>query len=162
MMEPVPVSLPADLDDAPVLQRLSVLDRFLPLWIGAAMVLGIVMGTMVEQAFVTSLIKSDGSVLPAHPFDPAAPALSEAARSLGAAGEAIGRLLGSIRIGKDRGEAGAEQPDDAPLAAARQVLRQPRTGFAGADDERPRSRGAPPRRHTAAPGRGARAAVAGW
>jgi putative tricarboxylic transport membrane protein len=30
----------------------------------AAMVLGIVMGTMVEQAFVTSLIKSDGSVLP--------------------------------------------------------------------------------------------------
>ena len=26
----------------------------------AAMVLGIVMGTMVEQAFVTSLIKSDG------------------------------------------------------------------------------------------------------
>jgi putative tricarboxylic transport membrane protein len=30
----------------------------------AAMVLGIVMGTMVEQAFVTSLIKSDGSILP--------------------------------------------------------------------------------------------------
>jgi TctA family transporter len=28
------------------------------------MVLGIVMGTMVEQAFVTSLIKSDGSLLP--------------------------------------------------------------------------------------------------
>ena len=28
------------------------------------MVLGIVMGTMVEQAFVTSLIKSDGSILP--------------------------------------------------------------------------------------------------
>jgi putative tricarboxylic transport membrane protein len=28
------------------------------------MVLGIVMGTMVEQSFVTSLIKSDGSVLP--------------------------------------------------------------------------------------------------
>jgi putative tricarboxylic transport membrane protein len=27
-------------------------------------VLGIVMGTMVEQAFVTSLIKSDGSILP--------------------------------------------------------------------------------------------------
>ena len=27
-------------------------------------VLGIVMGTMVEQNFVTSLIKSDGSVLP--------------------------------------------------------------------------------------------------
>jgi putative tricarboxylic transport membrane protein len=30
----------------------------------AAMVLGIVMGTMVEQSFVTSIIKSDGSVLP--------------------------------------------------------------------------------------------------
>lgn len=30
----------------------------------AAMVLGIVMGTMVEQNFVTSLIKSDGSVMP--------------------------------------------------------------------------------------------------
>jgi TctA family transporter len=30
----------------------------------AAMVLGIVMGTMLEQAFVTSLIKSDGSILP--------------------------------------------------------------------------------------------------
>src|SRR5215204_3735896 len=30
----------------------------------AAMVLGIVMGTMIEQAFVTSLIKSDGSILP--------------------------------------------------------------------------------------------------
>src|SRR4051795_4335919 len=30
----------------------------------AAMVLGIVMGTMVEQAFVPSLIKSDGSILP--------------------------------------------------------------------------------------------------
>jgi TctA family transporter len=30
----------------------------------AAMVLGIVMGTMVEQSFITSLIKSDGSILP--------------------------------------------------------------------------------------------------
>jgi TctA family transporter len=30
----------------------------------AAMVLGIVMGTMVEQNFVTSIIKSDGSILP--------------------------------------------------------------------------------------------------
>jgi TctA family transporter len=30
----------------------------------AAMVLGIVMGTMVEQSFVTSLIKSDGSLWP--------------------------------------------------------------------------------------------------
>ena len=30
----------------------------------AAMVLGVVMGTMVEQNFVTSLIKSDGSILP--------------------------------------------------------------------------------------------------
>ncbi len=30
----------------------------------AALVLGVVMGTMVEQNFVTSLIKSDGSILP--------------------------------------------------------------------------------------------------
>jgi TctA family transporter len=30
----------------------------------AAMVLGIVMGTMVEQSFVTSIIKSDGSIWP--------------------------------------------------------------------------------------------------
>jgi hypothetical protein len=30
----------------------------------AALVLGIVMGSMVEQSFVTSLIKSDGDVLP--------------------------------------------------------------------------------------------------
>ena len=30
----------------------------------AALVLGAVMGTMVEQNFVTSLIKSDGSVMP--------------------------------------------------------------------------------------------------
>ena len=30
----------------------------------AAMVLGIIMGTMVEQSLVTSLIKSDGSILP--------------------------------------------------------------------------------------------------
>jgi putative tricarboxylic transport membrane protein len=30
----------------------------------AALVLGVVMGTMVEQSFVTSLIKSDGSILP--------------------------------------------------------------------------------------------------
>ena len=30
----------------------------------AALVLGVVMGTMVEQSFVTSLIKSDGSLLP--------------------------------------------------------------------------------------------------
>jgi TctA family transporter len=30
----------------------------------AALVLGAVMGTMVEQSFVTSLIKSDGSLLP--------------------------------------------------------------------------------------------------
>ena len=30
----------------------------------AALVLGIIMGTMVEQNFVTSLIKSDGSIWP--------------------------------------------------------------------------------------------------
>lgn len=35
------------------------------------------------------------------------------------AGEAIGRLLGSIRIGKDRGEAGADQPDGGPPAAGK-------------------------------------------
>ncbi len=34
-------------EDAPVLQRLSTLDRFLPLWIGVAMVLGIVLGRSV-------------------------------------------------------------------------------------------------------------------
>ena len=41
----------------------------------AAMVLGIVMGTMVEQSFVTSLIKSDGSILPffSRPVAPSLP-----------------------------------------------------------------------------------------
>ncbi len=38
------VSAAAPLPDAPVLQRLSVLDRFLPLWIFAAMALGILLG----------------------------------------------------------------------------------------------------------------------
>ena len=33
-------------DDAPVLEKLSTLDRFLPLWIGAAMVLGIALGEL--------------------------------------------------------------------------------------------------------------------
>ncbi len=36
--------------------------RDLAIWVAGA--LGIVMGTMVEQSFVTSLIKSDGSLLP--------------------------------------------------------------------------------------------------
>ncbi len=34
-------------DDAPVLDRLSTLDRFLPLWIGLAMVVGLVLGGVV-------------------------------------------------------------------------------------------------------------------
>ncbi len=36
-------------DDAAVLQRLGVLNRFLPVWIGAAMVLGIVLGRVIPS-----------------------------------------------------------------------------------------------------------------
>ncbi|HSG81082.1 MAG TPA: arsenical-resistance protein, partial [Gemmatimonadota bacterium] len=34
---------------APVLGRLSTLDRFLPLWIGAAMVAGLVLGRLIPD-----------------------------------------------------------------------------------------------------------------
>ena len=37
------------LDDADVVHRLSRLDRFLPLWIGAAMVVGLVLGRAIPQ-----------------------------------------------------------------------------------------------------------------
>ena len=36
-------------DDAAVLQRLSTLDRFLPVWIGVAMVLGLVLGRLIPS-----------------------------------------------------------------------------------------------------------------
>ncbi|PSL08322.1 ACR3 family arsenite transporter [Haloactinopolyspora alba] len=41
------MTAPAHAEDAPVLARLSVLDRFLPLWIGSAMAAGIVLGAVV-------------------------------------------------------------------------------------------------------------------
>ena len=53
-----------DADDA-VLQRLSTLDRFLPLWLGAAMVLGLVLGRQVsglDDALSTAEV--DGISLP--------------------------------------------------------------------------------------------------
>lgn len=53
------------------------------------------------------------------------------------AGEAIGRLLGSIRIGKDRGEAGAEQPDDAPPAAVKPSPQTEKATPPAAADEAP-------------------------
>ncbi|HEY5011253.1 MAG TPA: ACR3 family arsenite efflux transporter [Acidimicrobiia bacterium] len=37
---------PTDAQDAPVLERLPVLDRFLPVWIGAAMLLGLALGRL--------------------------------------------------------------------------------------------------------------------
>ena len=53
------------------------------------------------------------------------------------AGEAFGRLLGSIRIGKDRGEAGAEQPDDAPPAAGKPSPQTEKATPPAAADEAP-------------------------
>ena len=41
--QPAPLSIPGA--DAPILKRLSALDRFLPFWILAAMVTGLVFGT---------------------------------------------------------------------------------------------------------------------
>ena len=38
---------PADDDGAHVLERLSTLDRFLPVWIGAAMVAGLLLGRVI-------------------------------------------------------------------------------------------------------------------
>jgi len=35
--------------EAPVLERLSVLDRFLPVWIGAAMVTGLLLGRLIPD-----------------------------------------------------------------------------------------------------------------
>ena len=40
---------PSITDDAPVLRRLSTLDRFLPVWIGVAMVLGLILGRLVPR-----------------------------------------------------------------------------------------------------------------
>lgn len=40
---------PAKADDGAVLDRLSALDRFLPLWIGAAMILGLGLGALVPD-----------------------------------------------------------------------------------------------------------------
>ncbi|HQV57115.1 MAG TPA: hypothetical protein PKV27_03815, partial [Ilumatobacteraceae bacterium] len=38
-----------DVDEQAVLQRLSLLNRFLPAWIGAAMVIGIVLGRLIPS-----------------------------------------------------------------------------------------------------------------
>jgi ACR3 family arsenite transporter len=52
-------------EDAAVLQRLSTLDRFLPVWIGAAMVLGLVLGRLVPGVDdALSAVEVDGVSLP--------------------------------------------------------------------------------------------------
>ncbi len=52
-------------EDAAVLQRLSTLDRFLPVWIGAAMVLGLVLGRLVPgMDDALSAVEVDGVSLP--------------------------------------------------------------------------------------------------
>ena len=53
------------------------------------------------------------------------------------AGEAIGRLLGSIRIGKDRGEAGADQPDGGPPATGKPSPQAEKATPPAAPDEAP-------------------------
>ncbi|NNL70973.1 MAG: arsenical-resistance protein, partial [Acidimicrobiia bacterium] len=35
--------------EAPVLERLSLLDRFLPVWIGVAMVIGLLLGRLIPD-----------------------------------------------------------------------------------------------------------------
>ncbi|HET9860608.1 MAG TPA: ACR3 family arsenite efflux transporter [Nocardioidaceae bacterium] len=52
-------------EDAAVLQRLSTLDRFLPVWIGAAMVLGLALGRLVPgMDDALSAVEVDGVSLP--------------------------------------------------------------------------------------------------
>ncbi len=52
-------------EDTAVLQRLSTLDRFLPVWIGAAMVLGLVLGRLVPgMDDALSAVEVDGVSLP--------------------------------------------------------------------------------------------------
>ena len=52
-------------EDTAVLQRLSTLDRFLPVWIGAAMVLGLVLGRLVPGTDdALSAVEVDGVSLP--------------------------------------------------------------------------------------------------
>jgi putative tricarboxylic transport membrane protein len=65
----------------------------------AAMVLGIVMGTMVEQSLVTSIIKSDGSILPFF-SRPVAAVL--AAMTIGALLWPVGAWLWSLGMSRAR------------------------------------------------------------
>jgi len=46
---PAPDAAPGALDHTPVVARLSVVDRFLPLWIGAAMTAGILLGRAIPS-----------------------------------------------------------------------------------------------------------------